>query len=316
MTARIGVDLGGTKIEVAVLDPAGHFLLRERLATPREDYDATLEAIATLVDRTITHCPPSTPVGIGMPGAISPATGLVKNANSTWLNGRPLAEDIGQRLGRRVRLQNDANCLAVSESIDGAAAGAGIVFAVILGTGVGGGIAINGRVLTGAHAIAGEWGHNPLPWPTPDEYPGPACWCGRQGCAEAWLSGPALAAQRAAARDAIAAQEAAAGDTGRGAGARAATVSGEPTSAEARVLDRHADRLARGLAAVTNLLDPEVIVLGGGVSNLPGLAETVEARLPAWAFSDRVEPRVRRALHGDSSGVRGAAWLWHPDEEA
>ena len=275
----IGIDLGGTKIEVAVLDAEGGFLLRERAATPRDDYDGTLDAIADLVERTRAFMPATTPVGVGIPGAISPATGLIKNANSTWINGRPLAADLARRLARPVRLQNDANCLAVSEAIDGAAAGASLVFAVILGTGVGGGIAIDGRVLTGTHAIAGEWGHNPLPWPTADEFPGRVCWCGRTGCIETWLSGPALAAERT--RD---------GDDA----ARA----------------RYVDRLARGLATVTNLLDPEVIVLGGGVSNLPGLAEAVEERLPAWVFSDRITTRLRRAAHGDSSGVRGAAWLW------
>lgn len=275
----IGIDLGGTKIEVAVLDAEGGFLLRERAATPRDDYDGTLDAIADLVERTRAFMPATTPVGVGIPGAISPATGLIKNANSTWINGRPLAADLARRLARPVRLQNDANCLAVSEAIDGAAAGASLVFAVILGTGVGGGIAIDGRVLTGTHAIAGEWGHNPLPWPTADEFPGRVCWCGRTGCIETWLSGPALAAERT--RD---------GDDA----ARA----------------RYVDRLARGLVTVTNLFDPEVIVLGGGVSNLPGLAEAVEERLPAWVFSDRITTRLRRAAHGDSSGVRGAAWLW------
>ena len=275
----IGIDLGGTKIEVAVLDAAGRFLLRERVPTPRNDYDGTLTAMAALVDRTLALTPRDTPVGVGIPGAISPASGLIKNANSNWLNGRALAGDLARCLGREVRLQNDANCLAVSEAIDGAAAGAPLVFAVIIGTGVGGGIAIEGRVLTGAHAIAGEWGHNPLPWPEPDEYPGPRCWCGRQGCIETWLSGPALGTQRE--RD-----------------------------GEARARERYIDRLARGLATVTNLLDPQVIVLGGGVSNMAGLAEAVEARLPAFVFSDTITTRVRRAVHGDSSGVRGAAWLW------
>lgn len=275
----IGVDLGGTKIEVAVLDSGGRFVLRERKATPRDDYDGTLDAIADLIDRTLPFAPRATPVGVGIPGAISPATGLIKNANSTWLNGRPLATDLARRLARPVRLQNDANCLAVSEAIDGAAAGASPVFAVIIGTGVGGGIAIDGRVLIGANAIAGEWGHNPLPWPTADEYPGKACWCGRIGCVETWLSGPALGAERERLGD----------DAAR---------------------ERYIDRLARGLATVTNLLDPEVIVLGGGVSNLPGLAEAVEKRLPERVFSDTLTTRVRRAVHGDSSGVRGAAWLW------
>lgn len=275
----IGIDLGGTKIEVAVLDAAGRFLLRERSPTPRDDYDGTLEAIAALVERTRAQAADDAPVGVGIPGAISPATGLIKNANSTWLNGRPLASDLARRLGRAVRLQNDANCLAVSEAIDGAATGASPVFAVIIGTGVGGGIALDGQVLTGAHAIAGEWGHCPLPWPRDDEYPGRPCWCGRAGCLETWLSGPALAAER-------------------------------ERLGESAARERYIDRLARGLAMVTNLIDPEVIVLGGGVSNLAGLAEAVEARLPDRVFSDTIATRVRRAVHGDSSGVRGAAWLW------
>ncbi len=275
----IGIDLGGTKIEVAVLAADGSFLLRERRPTPRDDYAATLSAIAELLDRTLALVPRSAPVGIGIPGAISPASGLIKNANSTWLNGRPLAEDLARELGRAVRLQNDANCLAVSEAIDGAAAGAAVVFAVIIGTGVGGGLALDGRVLTGANAIAGEWGHNPLPWPSRDEWPGRRCWCGQQGCIETWLSGPALQAETRQIGDAAARQH-------------------------------YGDRLARALATVVNLLDPQVIVLGGGVSNLPGLAEEVEALLPTHVFSDQVSTRVRRARHGDSSGVRGAAWLW------
>ena len=279
---RLGIDLGGTKTEVAVLDPSGAFRLRRREPSARGDYAGTIRLIRSLVEAAERELGASCPVGIGIPGAISPATGRVKNANSTWLNGRPLKEDLQAALARPVRIQNDANCLAVSEATDGAAAGAGCVFAAILGTGVGAGICIGGRPLTGRHAIAGEWGHNPLPPacpPDPVEVPGPRCWCGRNGCIETWLSGPALAAERT--RD---------GDDA----ARA----------------RYVDRLARGLATVTNLFDPEVIVLGGGVSNLPGLAEAVEERLPAWVFSDRITTRLRRAAHGDSSGVRGAAWLW------
>jgi fructokinase len=276
----IGIDLGGTKIEIAVLDSGGHFLLRERVPTPRDDYEGTLAAIASLVDRTLTLADGDTPVGVGIPGTISPATGRVKNANSTWLNGRPLDADLARTLGRKVRLQNDANCLAVSEAVDGAAAGANVVFAVILGTGVGGGIAINGNAHTGPNAIAGEWGHNPLPWPAGEESPGPACWCGRHGCVERWLSGPALATQ--AERD--------------GASAYA----------------RYGERLARCLATVVNLLDPDAIILGGGVSNLPGLCEDVTRKIGSFVFSDRVDTPIRVARHGDSSGVRGAAWLWHP----
>jgi fructokinase len=275
----VGIDLGGTKIEVAVVDPAGRFLLRERVPTPRDDYDGALTAIATLVDRTLPFARSDTAIGIGMPGAVSPATGRVKNANSTWLNGRFLEADLARVLGRPVRLQNDANCLAVSEAVDGAAAGAAVVFAVILGTGVGGGIAIGGRVHAGAHAIAGEWGHNPLPWASAEESPGPACWCGKRGCIETWLSGPALAAAR------------------QHDGPQLARL-------------RYDDRLARSLATVVNLIDPDVIVLGGGVSNLPGLSADVGRRIGAFVFSDRIDTPIRPALHGDSSGVRGAAWLW------
>ncbi|MET0507119.1 MAG: ROK family protein [Burkholderiaceae bacterium] len=278
----VGIDLGGTKIEVAVLDPAGSFLLRERVPTPRDDYDGSLTAIAALIDRTLPFAAADTPIGIGMPGAVSPTTGRVKNANSTWLNGRFLAADLARVLGRPVRLQNDANCLAVSEAVDGAAAGAAVVFAVILGTGVGGGIALDGRVHAGAHAIAGEWGHNPLPWASDEESPGPACWCGKRGCIETWLSGPALAAERQ--RDG-------------------------PQVARSR----YGGRLARALATVINLIDPDVIVLGGGVSNLPGLSDDVGRGIGAFVFSDRIDTPIRVACHGDSSGVRGAAWLWRSD---
>jgi fructokinase len=295
---RIGIDLGGTKIEAVVLDGTGDVAFRERRTTPRGDYDGTVEAIAGLVDaaeRTVgTRCS----VGIGMPGAISPATGVVKNANSTWLNGRHLHEDLEMRLSRPVRLSNDANCFALSEASDGAAAGAETVFGVIIGTGCGGGVVVRGGVLTGPNAVAGEWGHNPLPWPRDDERPGPPCYCGKHGCLETFVSGTGLAldyethtATRLTAADVV--SRATAGDGA----ARAA-------------LDRYADRLARGLATVVNLLDPDVIVLGGGMSNVGALYSEVPARLPAYVFSDRVTTRVVPPKHGDSSGVRGAAWLW------
>jgi len=295
---RIGIDLGGTKIEGVALDGDGRIIARERVATPRGDYDATLEAVAGLVDRFEAVAGLRGTVGVGTPGVVSPATGLVKNANSTWLIGRPLREDLVARLGRDVRLANDANCFALSEAIDGAGARAHAVFGVILGTGVGGGVVIDGRLLVGANAIAGEWGHNPLPCPLDDERPGPRCYCGRQGCIETFLSGPGLAHDHVRAGgpaiDAIAIA------------ARAAAREPQATA----TIDRYAERLARALAGVINLLDPDVIVLGGGLSNLTRLYEVVPARWGAFVFSDRVDTRLVRAAHGDAGGVRGAAWLW------
>jgi fructokinase len=295
---RIGIDLGGTKIEVIALDASGHECFRHRVATPRGDYAGTIDAVAGLVASAEAVVGRSS-VGIGMPGVVSPASGLVKNANSTWLNGRPLTEDLTARLGRPVRLANDANCFALSEATDGAAAGMPIVFGVILGTGVGGGLIVDGRVVTGANAIAGEWGHNPLPWPQRDEIPGPDCYCGRQGCVETFLSGPGLARDHArhtgctldaaAIVDAAAAGDAAAGET----------------------IARYADRLARGLATVINVFDPHAIVLGGGVSNITQLYDRVPRLWGEFVFSDAVATRLVRAVHGDSSGVRGAAWLWN-----
>lgn len=294
----LGVDLGGTKIEAAALDGAGAVCWRERVPTPAGDYAATLDAVTALVARAETAVGQVASIGIGHPGALT-AAGTVKNANSTCLNGRLLQADLEARLGRPLRLANDANCLALSEATDGAAAGAAVVFAVILGTGVGGGIAVNGRVLAGANGLAGEWGHNPLPRAGAEESPGPACYCGQRGCIETWLSGPGIARDHGAAGmpvEAIAAA-AAAGD----AAARA-------------TLERHADRLARALAGVINLLDPEVIVLAGGVSQLPGLTAAVQARWRRWIFStgsgEPLRTRLVTAAHGDSSGVRGAAWLW------
>jgi fructokinase len=289
---RIGVDVGGTKIEVAALDRDGRVVLRRRVATP-PDYAGVIGAVAALVEGAERELRVRGTVGVGIPGSLSPATGRVRGANSTWLNGGRLDEDLAAALGREVRLSNDANCLALSEAADGAGAGAGSVFAVILGTGVGAGIVIEGRLLEGRNRIAGEWGHNPLPWMTEDEFPGPRCWCGQRGCIETFLSGPALAADA------------------DGPGARDASGLPARTDAAARAaLARHADRLARALAHVVNLLDPEAIVLGGGLSNMAHLYDAVPRLLPRHVFSDTVRTRIVPAAHGDSSGVLGAARLW------
>ena len=295
---RLGIDLGGTKTAAIVLDDQGRAVWEHRKPTPRNDYDATIELIAGLVDEgeraTASRCS----IGIGMPGAISPATGLVKNANSTWLNGRTLRQDIEHRLGREVRLANDANCLAVSEATDGAAAGAEVVFGVILGTGTGGGIVVRGQLVTGANAIAGEWGHNPLPWPEDDERPGRECYCGRRGCLETFLSGPALSA----------AYGDGAGRTEPGETVVALAAAGDKVARA--VLDRWTARLARALASVINVLDPDVIVVGGGLSRLDHIYSRVPELWGDWVFSDRVATRLVQAKFGDASGVRGAAWLW------
>lgn len=300
---RVGVDLGGTKIEAIVLAAGGEERARKRVATPR-GYVETLDAIEALVrDVERETGARDATVGVGIPGAIVPATGLVKNANSTWLNGQPLGLDLADRLARPVRLTNDANCFALSEATDGAGKGADVVFGVILGTGVGGGIVVGGRVLDGVNLVAGEWGHNPLPWLAPDEFPGPDCYCGKRGCIEAWLSGPGFEADHARC-------------TGRPTPSReivAAALAGDAPSRAS--LTRYRDRLARALASVINLLDPDAIVLGGGMSNVPGLADDVFALLPRHVFSDSVLTRVVRNVHGDSSGVRGAAWLW-PEGDA
>ncbi len=295
---RIGIDLGGTKIEVIALDAGGRERFRQRVPTPRGDYRATIEAVASLVAQAEVVVGPST-VGIGMPGVVSPATGLVKNANSTWLNGRPLSEDLAARLDRPVRLANDANCFALSEATDGAAAGLPVVFGVILGTGVGGGLVVNGHVITGANAIAGEWGHNPLPWPEATELPGPPCYCGRTGCLETFLSGPGLA------RD----HQAATGCEVDPAGIVAGAAAGDAGAIES--VSRYERRLARGLASVINVFDPDAVVLGGGLSNISRLYERVPKLWIEFVFSDAVVTKLVRAVHGDSSGVRGAAWLWN-----
>ena len=267
---RIGVDLGGTKIEALALDAEGHEVFRKRIPSPRGDYAATLAAVARLV-----HEAGEGTVGVGIPGALSQVTGLVKNANSTWLIGKPLQQDLEGAIGREVRLANDANCFALSEAVDGAGEGAEVVFGVILGTGVGGGIVVRSEVLTGPNAIAGEWGHNPLPLPQASDLPLRPCYCGRSGCIETYLSGPALE------RD-----------------------GGEPA------LGRYAERLARALAGVINILDPDVIVLGGGVSKVARLYEEVPKLWQRHVFSDQVATRLLPPKHGDASGVRGAAWLW------
>jgi fructokinase len=296
---RIGVDLGGTKIEIVALGPAGDTLYRERAQTPRGDYPGTVRAIASLVDRAEAATGRHGTVGIGMPGAISPATGLVKNANSTWLIGQPLHRDLEAALQRPVRLANDANCFALSEATDGAGAGQEIVFGVIVGTGTGGGVVVDGHVCRGPNAIAGEWGHNQLPWPRPADLPGPACYCGRYGCIETYLSGPGLA------RD----YETATGVRCAASDVAAAAAVGDVEACAS--LDRYVDRMARALASVMNVLDPDVIVLGGGMSKVDRLYEDVPKAWGAFVFSDHVATRLLRPVHGDASGVRGAAWLWN-----
>jgi len=298
---RIGIDLGGTKIEGIVLGDDGTEQVRLRVPTPRESYKATVEAVAGVVRELETRVGARCRVGVGHPGAVSPATGLVKNANSTRLNGHPLDMDLKQALSRDdVRLSNDANCFAVSEASDGAGAGAPVVFGVILGTGVGGGIVIDGKPLVGAQAIGGEWGHNALPLPRNDERPGPQCYCGRKGCVEAWLSGPAFQDQYARS----------AGHELRATDIAEAAAKGETVAAGC--LDRYCDRLARSLANVVNLIDPHVIVLGGGLSKIQQLYERVPELWKDYIFSerDRIATKLRPPKHGDSSGVRGAAWLW------
>jgi len=306
---NIGIDLGGSKIEgVALRD--GLQVARRRLATPRSDYQATVNAIVGLVTDLETTTGSRGTVGVGIPGTLSPQTGLVKNANSVWLIGRPLQDDLARALGREVRIANDANCFAISEAVDGAAAGATVVFGAIVGTGTGAGIAVRGRTLVGPHGIAGEWGHNPMPWPEPDEWPGPPCYCGKSGCIETFLSGPGLARDYGdrgiAAEDIV--QRAQAGETG----------------AEAALV-RYERRMARALASIINVLDPDVIVLGGGLSNILRLYDNVprywagfvfasasgSGDAPAGTRREDVRTRLVRAAHGDASGVRGAAWLWN-----
>jgi predicted NBD/HSP70 family sugar kinase len=296
---RIGVDLGGTKIEVAAFDASGQQRLRRRVATPAGDYAGTVHAIAALVRAAEHELGRTGTVGVATPGARSLASGLMRNANSTCLNGQDLQGDLERALGREVRLANDANCFALAEAVDGAARGASIVFGVILGTGVGGGIVVDGHVLTGANAIAGEWGHNPLPLPRAEDLPLPPCYCGRAGCIETYLCGPALERDHAS-RNGV---RLAAGDID--AGAEAGDAACEAT------LARYEERLARALAGVINVLDPDVVVLGGGVSNIRRLYSRVPALWGAYVFSDEVRTRLVPPRHGDSAGVRGAAWLWN-----
>ena len=295
---RLGIDLGGTKIEIVALDRSGQELLRRRVATPSHDYRATLDAIAHLVEATERELDARGTVGIGTPGSISRATGLLRGSNSVCLNGKPIRRDLEARLGREVRITNDANCFALSEASDGAGRDGSVVLGVILGTGVGSGVVVRGEVLEGPNAIAGEWGHNPLPWPRDDERPGPPCFCGRSGCIETWLSGPGIERDHRT----LTGEPATAKDIATRASA------GEPACAA--TFERYEERLARAIAHVINILDPDVIVLGGGISNVDRLYANVPKQWGAWVFSDRVDTRLVRNVHGDSSGVRGAAWLW------
>jgi fructokinase len=294
---RIGVDVGGTKIEGLALSDTGAELARLRVTTPRGDYEATVDAIAGLVLSLERDLGGEARVGLGTPGAIDPTSGRLKNSNSVALNGRPLARDVGAALAREVRIANDADCMALSEAIDGAAAGCDPVFGVIVGTGVGGGVVVGGRLVGGPNAVAGEWGHNALPWPRPDELPGPACYCGRRGCIETFLSGPAL-------------ERAYLETTGARLPAAALEAAAVSDPAAAAVLERYADRMARALSSIINVLDPEAIVLGGGVSNIDVWYGRVPLLWDRYVFSDVVLTRLVKARHGDSSGVRGAAWLW------
>ena len=286
---RIGIDLGGTKIEGLAIDDAGRELARKRVPAPQGEYAATVAAVAALVFDLEKSLGEKARVGIGIPGALSRVTGLVKNSNSTWLIGHPLHQDLEKALGREVRLANDANCFALSEAVDGAGKGAAVVFGVILGTGVGGGIVVDGRVLEGANSITGEWGHNPLPLPRQDDLPLPRCYCGRAGCIEMYLSGPGLVR-----------------DYEQATGERLAP----EAIARLPFFEKYEERLARALAYVVNILDPDVIVLGGGMSNVERLYANVPRLWGGYVFSDYVATRLARNVHGDSSGVRGAAWLW------
>ncbi|MET0411307.1 MAG: ROK family protein [Polyangiaceae bacterium] len=309
MDMRIGIDLGGTKIEGLALDAAGQELRRERVATPRDSYEAIVAAVANLVLSLEHDTGRMGTVGVGIPGIPSPATGLVKNANTTLLNGQRLDRDLSARLSRPVRLANDANCFALSEATDGAASPevlgkrGGTVFGVILGTGVGGGVIIEGKALIGPDAIAGEWGHNPLPWPSGDEAPGPTCWCGLRACIELFLSGPGMAKDH----ELVTGEKLDASEIAE----RAAAGHVHP----ARTVERYAERLARALASIINVINPDAIVLGGGVSNIARLYDAVPDRWTDFVFSDVVSTRLLKAKHGDSSGVRGAAWLWPKDDD-
>lgn len=295
---RIGIDLGGTKIEGLVLDAGGMEIARHRIPTPRDDYRQTLAAIASMVQTLEGNLEERCSVGVGTPGVLSPVTRLMKNANSVCLNGKPLGSDLSETLGRPVRLANDANCFALSEAVDGAGKNASVVFGVIVGTGTGGGIVMNRRVHTGPNAVAGEWGHNPLPWPGDTEVPGPPCYCGREGCVETYLSGPGMTRDhRAQTGDVLEPGE-------------IAERAEQGDAACVATLERYVDRMARGLASVLNVLDPDVVVLGGGMSKLSRLYHEVPKRWGRYVFSDRVGTPLLPPVHGDAGGVRGAAWLW------
>ncbi len=295
---RIGIDLGGTKIEALAIDDKGVELARHRIDAPRNDYAATIHAMVGLVRRLEETTGRVGTVGAGIPGSISGKTGLVKNSNSTWLNGQPLHRDFTAALGREVRVANDANCLAVSEATDGAAAGKRVVFGVILGTGCGGGVAFDGQVHDGPNGVTGEWGHNPLPWQRPEEYPGPLCYCGKRGCMEMWVSGTGVALDYKQ-------------STGKQKTTREIMADFEAGDAAAlAVVERFEDRLARGLAQVINILDPDVLVIGGGLSKTKHLYQSIPKRLSAYVFGAEADTPILQAKYGDSSGVRGAAWLW------
>jgi len=295
---RIGIDLGGSKIELIALDATGAELLRFRRVTPAGDYPATVALIAAMVAEAEANLQASASVGIGTPGAVSLKSGRMKNCNSTCLNGQPLQADLERTLGREIRLSNDANCFALSEAVDGAAAGADVVFGVILGTGVGGGVVVRGKLLHGINAIAGEWGHNPLPYPQSDELPGPACYCGRSGCIETWLSGPGCSADHKLRCGAALSAD------------KIVSLAAQGEQDCQQTMARYCDRLARSLAGVINMIDPDVIVLGGGMSNIKQLYDEVPRLWGAYIFSDQVRTQLRSPKFGDSSGVRGAAWLW------
>jgi len=295
---RIGIDLGGTKIEAIALNDKGDELIRQRVATPSNDYQKILHTIADLINTVEQTLNQQGTIGIGTPGALSPVTGLLRNSNSVCMNGKPVKQDLEKLLQRDIRMANDANCFALSEAIDGAAAGETVVFGVIVGTGTGAGVVVNGKVLTGPNAIAGEWGHNPLPWPTDDERPGPDCYCGKQGCVETFLSGPGMA------KDYLQ-------HTGKKLNAKDIVIKAEQGNEQAEsCLQRYEDRMARSLSHVINILDPDVIVLGGGMSNIKRLYKNVPEKWKQYVFSDHVSTRLVAPQYGDSSGVRGAAWLW------
>jgi len=295
---RIGIDLGGTKIEAIALSDEGETLMRHRVDTPSDDYSAILRAIADLTKHIENECAQTASIGIGTPGAISPGSQYLRNSNTVCMNGQLLKRDIEQCLNREVRMSNDANCFALSEAIDGAAKGASVVFGVIIGTGTGAGIVINGQVLTGPNAIAGEWGHNPLPWPKESEQPGPQCYCGKKGCIETFLSAPGLVADYQRTNGVLKSSK------------DIVSLAKMHDFKASRCLQKYEDRLARGLATVINILDPDVIVLGGGMSNIGHLYKKVPDLLKQYVFSDTLNTRLLPPVHGDSSGVRGAAWLW------